>query len=127
MPRYHDGEGPKEVDMDKRTIAVLTLGAVLVTLPAAALAADDSRVKSATRQVEEGAKKIGDGKVGQGVEDTAKGIGKTLVEGAKFTGEKLKESGKAAEPRAKSSWESFQDGANSLGSSVKSFFTNLFD
>ena len=110
----------------KRILTWFVLGAMLVTVPGAALAADESKVKSATRQVEEGAKKIGDGKIGQGVEETAKGIGHTVVEGAKFTGDKLKESGKAAEPQAKSSWDSVKDGAYSFGSSVKHFFTTLF-
>ena len=51
-----------------------------------AFAADDSKVKSATQQVDTGAKKIGAGKVGEGVEETAKGIGNTVVEGAKYSG-----------------------------------------
>ena len=89
-------------------------------------AADDSKVKAATQQVETGAKKIGEGKVGDGVEETAKGIGNTVVEGAKYTGEKLKESGKAAEPGAKSTWSNMKETANSFGQSVKSFFTRLF-
>ncbi len=96
-----------------------------------ARAADDSKVKSATRQVESGAKKIGEGKLGDGVEETAKGIGKTVVEGAKFTGEKLKEAGKAAEPKAKGVWQNLKEGnvkesANALGATVKNFFTRLF-
>ena len=91
-----------------------------------ARAADDSKVKSATQQVDTGAKKIGAGKIGEGVEETAKGIGHTVVEGAKYSGEKLKESGKVAEPKAKSAWESVRDGATDFGRSVKSFFTNLF-
>ena len=47
-----------------------------------ALAADDSKVKAATEQVERGAKKIPDGKIGEGVEETTKGIGGTVSEGA---------------------------------------------
>lgn len=94
----------------------LTVALVLVVLGApAAQAADESRVKAATRQVESGAKKIGEGKIGEGVEQTAKGIGKTVVEGAKFTGEKFKEAGQAAEPKSKSAWQS-----------VKDFFSTLF-
>jgi hypothetical protein len=89
-------------------------------------AADDTKVKSATRQVEEGAKTIGDGKVGTGVEETAKGVGNTVVEGARYTGDKLKESAKAAEPQAKDAWSSLKESANSFGSSVKSFVTRLF-
>lgn len=92
----------------------------------AGFAADDSKVKAATGQVESGAKKIGDGQIGQGVEDTAKGVGKTIVEGAKYTGEKFKESGKAAEPQTKSAWQSFKDSAYSFGSGVKNFFTTMF-
>src|SRR3979411_2795376 len=63
-----------------------------------ALAADDSKVKAATEQVERGAKKIPDGKIGEGAQETAKGIGNTVPEGAKYSGEKLKDAGQAAEP-----------------------------
>ena len=56
-----------------------------------ALAADDSKVKAATHQVESGAKKIHEGKVGEGVKETAKGTGKTITEGAKYSGKKVKE------------------------------------
>jgi hypothetical protein len=115
----------------KMMVLVITLAALIGWMTAQAMAADDSKVKSATRQVETGAKKIGDGKVGDGVEETAKGVGNTVVEGAKFGGEKLKESGKAAKPPAKNAWEHLKDGsvkesANAFGSSVKNFFTRLF-
>jgi hypothetical protein len=103
---------------------VITTFLVLGVLPARA--ADDSKVHAATGQVESGAKKIGEGQVGQGVEETAKGVGNTVVEGAKYTGEKLKESGKAAEPRAKSAWQNVREGAVDFGSSVKNFFSRLF-
>jgi hypothetical protein len=91
-----------------------------------AVAADDSKVKDATRQVESGAKKIPDGQVGAGAEETAKGVGHTVSEGAKYSGEKLKEAGQAAEPPAKSAWGNARDGAVGFGHSVKSFFTSLF-
>lgn len=91
-----------------------------------ALAADDSKVKAATEQVERGAKKIPDGKIGEGVKETAKGIGNTVTEGAKYSGEKLKEAGKAAEPPAKTAWGNARDGAVAVGHSVKGFFSNLF-
>ena len=91
-----------------------------------ALAADDSKVKAATGQVESGAKKIPDGKIGEGVKETAKGIGNTVTEGAKYSGEKLKEAGKAAEPPAKTAWGNARDGAVAVGQSVKGFFSNLF-
>ena len=91
-----------------------------------ALAADDSKVRAATEQVERGAKKIPDGKIGEGVKETAKGIGNTVSEGAKYSGEKLKDASKAAEPPAKTAWGNARDGAVNFGHSVKGFFTNLF-
>jgi len=111
------------------TIRITALLSILMValwvLPAPA--ADDSKVKSGTNQVESGARKIGQGKVGEGVEETAKGIGKTVVEGAKFTGKKLEEAGKAAEPKAKSTWQNVKEGASSFGQSVKTFFSRLFE
>jgi hypothetical protein len=106
-------------------IALALIIALLAAGPVAA--ADDTKVKAATGQVESGAKKIGQGKVGDGVEETAKGIGHTVAEGAKYTGEKLKESGKAAEPEAKSTWQNMKETANSFGGTVKNFFTRLFN
>jgi len=107
-----------------RLIAYALVIALLAAGPVAA--ADDSKVKAATNQVESGAKKIGQGKVGDGVEETAKGIGNTVSEGAKYTGEKFKESGKAAEPQANSTWHNLKETANSFGGTVKNFFTKLF-
>jgi hypothetical protein len=107
-----------------RTLAIVASLASFLVLPAQA--ADDSKVKAATGQVETGAKKIGHGQIGTGVEETAKGVGNTVVEGAKLTGEKLKESGKAAEPQAKSAWSNVRTGAVDFGHGVKNFFTRLF-
>jgi hypothetical protein len=47
-------------------------------------------------------------------------------EGAKYSGEKLKEAGQAAEPPAKTAWGNARDGAVGFGQSVKGFFTKLF-
>jgi hypothetical protein len=105
-------------------IAITAFVALGFVLPA--WAADDSKVKAATGQVESGAKKLGHGEIGEGTEQTAKGIGHTVVEGAKFTGEKLKESGKAAEPQAKNAWGNVRAGAVDFGHSVKNFFSRLF-
>src|SRR5438034_2067164 len=109
-----------------KAVAILAASAVLAGSALTARAADDSKVKAATQQVETGAKKIGDGKIGEGVEQTAKGIGHTVVEGAKYSGEKIKEGGQAAEPKAKSAWEQVRDGSVDLGRSVKTFFSRLF-
>src|SRR5688572_9232647 len=129
MPRTARG-APDRMKAEERQmnrILVVAMAAAFMTVSAGtASAADDSKVKAATRQVEEGAKTIGDGKVGTGVEETAKGVGNTVVEGAKYTGDKLKESAKAAEPQAKDAWSSLKESANSFGSSVKSFVTRLF-
>ena len=119
--------------MNTKRLLAITLASVAVIgwTAAPVIAADESKVKSATRQVETGAKQIGDGKLGTGVEQTAKGVGNTVVEGTKFTGEKFKESGQAAKTPAKSAWQHLKDGsvkesANAFGSSVKNFFTHLF-
>jgi hypothetical protein len=53
-------------------------------------------------------------------------VGRTIEEGAKLTGEKIKESGKAAEPQAKSARQNTRDGATAFGRSVRDFFTGLF-
>ena len=111
-----------------KRLGLVTVFAVLlaVLVFGFALAADDPKVKSATNQVESGAKKIPDGKIGAGVEETARGVGNTAVEGAKYSGEKLKEAETAAEPPAKSAWGNARDGAAGVGHTVKTFFTNLF-
>jgi hypothetical protein len=108
---------------------IITLTIVLgfgIALATSAIAADDSKVKAATRQVETGAKQLGDGKIVDGVKGTAKGIGNTVAEGAKYTGEKIKDGGRAAEPQAKSAWQNAKEGATAFGQSVKNFFTGLF-
>ncbi|HEY7434439.1 MAG TPA: hypothetical protein VIE41_04815 [Methylomirabilota bacterium] len=73
--------------------AGLAWGLVLVGALTAgtAGAADKTKVDRATQQVQQGAHQIGQGKVGEGVKETAKGIGNTVVEGAKFSGETIKE------------------------------------
>ena len=54
-------------------------------------AADRTKVDQATKQVERGAKQIGQGQVGPGFKEMFTGIGHTIVEGAKFSGENIRE------------------------------------
>jgi hypothetical protein len=98
---------------------MLALSLMLVSAPPAT-AADDSRLNEATRQVENGARRAG-----EGIADAAKGIGNTVVEGAKVAAEKLNEAGKAAEPQARSAWQQVKDGASAFGQGVRSFFARL--
>ena len=56
-----------------------------------AAAADSTKVDQATRRVEQGAKQIGQGDIGQGFKEMFTGIGLTIVEGAKFTGNTIGE------------------------------------
>jgi len=110
-------------------LGVLIVVAFPLSLLAAAgpaLAADDSKVKAATNQVESGAKKIPDGTIGDGISETAKGIGNTLSESAKYSGEKVKDAAEAAAPPAKTAWSNARDGVVGAGRSVKTFFTSLF-
>jgi hypothetical protein len=53
--------------------------------------ADKTKVDQATRRVERGAKQIGRGEVGPGFKEMFKGVGHTIVEGAKFSGRTIKE------------------------------------
>jgi hypothetical protein len=69
-------------------LACLAVGTLSV---ATAGAADKTKVDQATRRVEAGAKQVGQGDVGLGFREMFTGIGHTIVEGAKFTGEHLKE------------------------------------
>ena len=54
-------------------------------------AADKTKVDAATDQVKSGAKQIGQGDVGPGFKQMFVGIGNTIVEGAKFSGQNIKE------------------------------------
>jgi hypothetical protein len=112
--------------MKRLALALVFVFPLSVLASGFAVAADDSKVKNATNQVESGAKKISDGEVGKGAEETARGIGKTVSEGAKYSGEKVQEAGKAAEPSVKTAWGNTRDGAIGFGRSVKGFFANLF-
>jgi hypothetical protein len=48
-------------------------------------AADKTRVDQATQRVEQGARQIGHGELGEGFKEMFVGIGLTIVEGAKFS------------------------------------------
>ena len=102
------------------SLLLLAMLALLALPPHKTLAADSAKVDTATKQVEAGAKQIG-----QGVEKTTKGIGNTVVEGAKLTGEKVQEAEKAAEPHARTTWNKVKDGANSFASGVKDVFNKV--
>ena len=54
-------------------------------------AADKTKVDQATSRVERGAKQIGQGELGPGFKEFFIGIGLTIVEGAKFTGNTIGE------------------------------------
>ena len=74
-----------------RWLCVTPVVLVVLALAGGAGAADRSKVDHATRQVEHGAKEIGRGKVGPGFRDMFTGIGRTVVEGARFSGETIRE------------------------------------
>jgi hypothetical protein len=65
--------------------------AVVVLSSGAAGAADKSKVDAATKRVDSGAKQIGRGQVGPGFKEMFTGVGHTVVEGAKFSGQNVKE------------------------------------
>jgi hypothetical protein len=112
--------------MKRLCSGIVIVAAFSLLLPTSAAPADDAKVKEGMSQVEGGAKKIPSNQIGDGVQETAKGVGTTVSEGAKYSGEKVKEAGNAAEPPAKSAWVNARDGAVDFGHSVKGFFSNLF-
>jgi len=57
----------------------------------AAGAANKTQVDQATRRVNQGARQIGQGKIGPGFKEMFTGIGHTIVEGAKFSGATMDE------------------------------------
>jgi hypothetical protein len=65
--------------------------AVVTLSSGVASAADKSKVDAATKRVDRGAKQIGQGQVGPGFKEMFTGVGQTVVEGAKFSGENVKE------------------------------------
>ena len=54
-------------------------------------AADKSKVDQATRRVQQGARQIGQGEIGSGFKEMFTGVGYTIVEGAKFSGNTIAE------------------------------------
>jgi hypothetical protein len=75
--------------------------AALALSGGSAAAADKTKVDQATRRVERGAKQIGQGQVGAGFREMFTGIGHTVAEGAKFSGENIKEFFAAPKPGGK--------------------------
>jgi hypothetical protein len=90
---------------------VALLSILLVGAPA--FAADES---NGVQQIEGGA-----GRIGGGVEEAAKGIGTTVVQGAKTAGERITTAENAAEPAAKRAWSQATNAAVSFGHSVRNF------
>ena len=69
----------------------VTFVAVVVLSSGAAGAADKAKVDQATKRVQRGAQQIGQGQVGPGFKEMFTGVGHTVVEGAKFSGQNIKE------------------------------------
>jgi hypothetical protein len=115
------------MDLKLRGIVVTLSALALVGLAhAPAPAADRSDVDAATKQVQQGANQMGQGNVLGGAGETAKGIGNTVVAGAKFTSQKIEEAGQAAAPAARTAWDRTKEGAVAFGSTVREFFGTLF-
>jgi hypothetical protein len=105
----------------QRIVIALTVLACLGLSSSLPCTAETSKVGSATKQVESGAKQVG-----RGVEDTAKDVGNTVVEGAKVAGEKMQEAGKTAQPQVEDALHKVKGGAEAAGTSVKNFVNKLF-
>lgn len=89
-------------------IVALAFAALVAIAPGPVQAADSTPVAAATKQVGQGAHQIAQGEVLGGTGELAKGVGKTVVEGVKFTGQTV--------------WE----GVIVVGSGTRDFFVDLF-
>ena len=70
--------------------SIVSTSLVVVALSCgAAGAADRTKVDAATQRVEEGARQIGRGDIGDGFKEMFTGVGFTIVEGAKFSGQTI--------------------------------------
>ena len=118
------------------THMIVTLGAAALALVLAAggpaLAADVDTPGTATQQVERGAKKVG-----EGIGETASGIGQAVVEGAnvaanavadgaKRTGRIIGRAGKAVGHGAKGVWETARDRVIDFADDVVRFVNRPF-
>ena len=75
-----------------RWLCVPTAFVLIVGLAGSeAVAADRTKVDQATSRVEQGARQIGQRDLGPGFKEMFTGIGYTIVEGAKFTGNTIGE------------------------------------
>jgi hypothetical protein len=74
-----------------RWLCVPSAFILVVGLCSVAVGADRTKVDQATRRVEQGAKQIGQGEIGPGFKEMFTGIGHTIVEGAKFSGNTISE------------------------------------
>ena len=72
-------------------IVALAFAALVAIAPGPVQAADRTPVAAATKQAGQGAHQIAQGDVLGGTGELANGVGKTVVEGAKFSGENVKE------------------------------------
>ena len=110
--------------MNLLSLALIVSLALAQTAPA--LADDDSPVKEATREIENGAKDVRQGNVSEGAREAAAGVGRAIAEGARYAGERLKESGRAAEPATRSGWKHAKESAHDFGRALTAFCSELF-
>ena len=75
----------------RRWLIVPACVAIVALSDGAAGAADKSKVDQATRRVQQGARQIGHGEIGSGFKEMFTGVGYTIVEGAKFSGNTIGE------------------------------------
>jgi len=73
-----------------RWVWVAPLLAIMALAYGTVGAADKTKADRVTKRVEQGAKQIGQGRIGPGFKKMFTGIGHTIVEGAKYSGQNIK-------------------------------------
>jgi hypothetical protein len=100
--------------------------ALAVMAPGWARAEPGDGLDAATGQVKAGASQIGSGQVLAGAGEMGKGVGNTVVEGAKVTGRGIARVGQVAGYGIKTGWDVSFDAVVDASDATARFFQGLF-
>ena len=109
----------------RRTLVGLVM--LALTLPCWVGAESAGGLDAATGQVKTGASQIGEGQVLNGAGEMTKGVGKTIVEGAKVTGRGLSRAGQVAGFGIRTAWDTSFDATVDATDATVGFFKRLAD
>jgi len=105
----------------------MLVGLVILALamPGAAWAESPDGLDAATGQVKAGASMVGAGQIWDGTGEVTKGVGSTIVEGAKATGRQLSRAGEIAGYGIRTGWNTSFDAVVDVTDATVGFFKSL--